>query len=202
MPDLLNSLAAMCPVGSVCPTGPETYENAMVMLFFSLPSKPRAWSLCEAFVEQASWASRPMQREELVQDILNPIYVAKQQREEAFGVEVTEITPHKLSILYSVFALGALADLTLPVFNEEAERYHHCARAALALRSLFDSPMVETVQAILFMAFYCSNSAQRYSRDSVWMLTAVCSKVAQSVRLDRPSYQIFTHSSNYLDRNA
>lgn len=181
MPELLNSLAAMCPVGSMCPTGPETFESAMTMLFSCLPSRPRAWALCETFLEQGSWLFRPVQRAELIHDIMSPVYAAKEDRENPLCMTLTEISPHKLSILYSIFALGCLVDLTLPVFNEEGERYHHCARAALALRSIFDSPMVETVQAILFMGYYCGNSAARYSRDSVWMLASLGSKVAQSV---------------------
>lgn len=75
--------------------------------------------------------------------------------------------------------------MTLPAFNEEGERYHRCARAALALRSIFDSPMVETVQALLFIAFYCGNFALRYRRDSIWMLVALASKVAQSIGMHR-----------------
>lgn len=119
-------------------------------------------------------------REELIQDIMNPVYAAKEEHENTPQSQLT-VSPHKISILYSIFALGCLADLTLPAFNREGECYHHYARAALTLRSMFESPVVETVQAILFLAYYCINSAQRYNRDSVWMLVSLGAKAAQSV---------------------
>ncbi|KZP18634.1 hypothetical protein FIBSPDRAFT_920393 [Athelia psychrophila] len=180
IPELLINLAAMFPMDSGCSTGPETFEDAMSMLFSCLPSRPRAWGLCESFLEHSSWLYRPMQRDELIENMLNPVYTAKQERENPLCPVKTEVSPHKLSGLYSIFALGALMDLTLPEFSDDGDCYHHCARAALMLRSIFDSPMVETVQAILFMSYYCNNFAQRYSRDSVWMLVSIGSKVAQN----------------------
>ncbi|KZP10721.1 hypothetical protein FIBSPDRAFT_937932, partial [Athelia psychrophila] len=180
MPELLKNLAAALPVGSGCPAGPETFEIAINMLLSCLPSKPHAWSLCETFLEQASWLFRLVQREDLIQDIVNPIYMAKQERENPHCLVATEISPHKISVLYSVFALGDLAASRLPASNDEGDRYHQCARAALALRSIFDSPMVETVQAILVMTSYCSISTQLYSRETVWMLSSLGCKVAQS----------------------
>ncbi|KZP23890.1 hypothetical protein FIBSPDRAFT_1042717 [Athelia psychrophila] len=189
IPELLSNLAATLPMGSGCPAGPETFEIAINMLLSCLPSRTRAWSLCEIFLEQGSWLFRLVQREELIQDIFNPIYMAKQERENPDCLVATEISPHKISVLYSVFTLSRLMGLTLPGSNEEGDHYHQCARAALALRSIFDSPMVETVQAILSMTSYCSMSTQRYSRESVWMLSSVGSKVAQSLGMHRDPAQ-------------
>ncbi|KAF7985878.1 hypothetical protein HWV62_43750 [Athelia sp. TMB] len=185
MPELLNTLAATFPVGNRCPPGSETCEIAMAMLFSSLPPRHRASSLCEAFLEQACWLFQPVKRDELFQDILSPIYAAKDEREYPFSAVATEVSPHKLSVLYSIFAVGAAADLRLAAFNAEGERYHHFARAALVLRSIFDSPMIETVQAILLMVCYCSQSVQRYTRDSVWVLSSLGCHVAQSIGMHR-----------------
>lgn len=183
MPELLNSLAAMFAVGSGCPTGPETYEKAMGMLLTSLPDRPRAWSLCETFLEQACWLFRPLKRDELIEEIFTPVYIAKEEHENPQPNHKAKVSPHKISSIYSIFAMGGMVDLTLPAFNQEGEHYHQCARAALALQSIFDSPVIETVQALLFMTYYCSNASQRYRRDSVWLLISLASKVAQSVRL-------------------
>ena len=168
-------------MGSRCPVGPETFDNAMNMLFSHLPPRPVALSLCETFFEQASWLSQPIKQDELIQDILTPVYMAKERRENAQSTMATHVSPHKLSIMFSVFAMAILKDLTLPAFNEEGERHHHCARAALALRTVFDSPTIDTVQAITFMTIYCSSSVHRYTRDSVWMLASLGCKLAQSV---------------------
>lgn len=181
MPVLLNSLAAMFPMGNRCPVELETFDQAMDMLFSYLPPRPRAWSLCKTFYEQSSWLSRPVRQEDLVQAILIPVYLAKEERETLLSTVSTDALVHKLSTTFSIFSLAILGDLTLPAFNEEGERYHHCARASLALRSVLDSPTVDTVQAITFMTVYCSSSVHRYNRDSVWMLASLCCKLAQSV---------------------
>ncbi|KAF7979214.1 hypothetical protein HWV62_43160 [Athelia sp. TMB] len=188
MPELLNSIAAMFPMGSRYPTGPETYEQAMSLLFAWLPPRARACDLCEKFLARVTWLFRPVKRDELMGDILDPVYAAKQEHDDPHCATAIKVSPHKVSTLYSIFALGSLVDPTQPIWNsEEAERYHHCARAALALRSIFDSPMVETVLAILVLSYYCSNVAHRYTQDSIWMLTSLCSKVAQSsLALGRP----------------
>ncbi|KAF7985873.1 hypothetical protein HWV62_43740 [Athelia sp. TMB] len=185
MPELLNTLSATFPMGSQCPPGPEASENAMIMLLSFLPPRHRATSLCETFLEKAAWLFRPVKRDELMQDILTPIYAAKEAQGNPLRVSTINVSPHQLSTLYSIFALGALVDLSLPAFGEECEHYHQCARAALVLRSIFDSPMVETVQAILFMIYYCSQCVQRYTRDSVWLLTSLGCLVAQSIGMHR-----------------
>lgn len=181
-PSLLNRLAKMFPVGSGCAPESEIAENAMDMLFESLPPRPRAWSLCETYMEQASWLFRPLRREEIIDDLLTPIYNAKEEREDPNCSVRTQTSPHKFAVLYLIFAQGALVDLTLPPYNEEAENYHHYARAALTLRSIFDSPMIETVQAIVLLAYYHSNAGKRYTQDSVWTLISLGAKLAQSVR--------------------
>lgn len=181
MPAILNRLSAIFPLGTGCASGSEMFENAMSMLFECLPARPRAWSLCETYMEQASWLFRPLRRDEIIDDILTPIYNAKKEREDPNYSSKTDISPHRFAVLYLVFAQGALVDLTLPPYNEEAENYHHYARAALTLRSLFDSPMIETVQAIVLMAYYHSNAGKRYTQDSVWTLVSLGAKLAQSV---------------------
>ena len=114
-------------------------------------------------------------------DFLAPIYKAKKDREASTGQAINQISPHKLAFLFLVFAEGALTDLTLPAYNEEAETYHHYARAALALRSLINAPTVETVQAMVLMAHYRGGAGERYSRDGIWALFSMACKIAQSV---------------------
>jgi hypothetical protein len=80
-----------------------------------------------------------------------------------------------------IFASGALVDLTLPAYNSEAETYSLYARAALSLRSVFDSPVIETVQSIVLMAYYHSNAGKRYTLDGVWTLFSLGAKLAQGV---------------------
>jgi hypothetical protein len=162
----------------------ERYEKALDVLFSLLPPRPRAWTLCETYIEQASWIFRPLKRDEIIDEVLTPIYNEKKERENAKLEAIHRTSPHKLAVMFMIFAQGALVDLTLPPYNAEAENYHHYARAALSLRSVFDSPAIETVQTIVYMAYYRGNTGKRYSLDSVWTLMSLGAKLAQSVSLD------------------
>ncbi|KAI0675641.1 fungal-specific transcription factor domain-containing protein [Trametes maxima] len=155
-----------------------------------LPPQPRAWALCETFLEHLSWWCRPIKRDELIDDILVPIYRCAQNPEKNnyhrdTGDDVR--CPHLLAVLFFVFALGSLVDLTLPPCSAEAELYYRLGRSALSMRSVFDSPEIETVQATLLMAQYHSLCIQRYSLESAWRLVSLSAKLAQSVGLHRDS---------------
>ncbi|KZP21364.1 hypothetical protein FIBSPDRAFT_740823, partial [Athelia psychrophila] len=184
---LLNDLASISFRDGGCTTGSETYENAMTMLFACLPPRPRAWSLCEIYLEHASWHVHLATRQDLIEDHLTPVYNAKKEREDpAFDSEsYTQIAPHKFAFLYLIFAQAVLVDLTLPACHADGEKYHQYARAAMALRSFIDSPTVETVQAILLMVHYRSFAGERYTRDSIWVLGSLGCKLAQSLFADR-----------------
>lgn len=56
---------------------------------------------------------------------------------------------HKLSLLFMVLAIGSLMNIDLPAYNIEAEKYHQLARAALFHTSIFDSPTLIAVQALV-----------------------------------------------------
>ena len=183
MPEFINILAAMFPMGLGSATDSKTFAQAHDMLLSYLPPTPRAWSLLEAYMEHASWLFQPLKREQLIVDILTPLYDAKKERENPIpGKERTTISPHKFAVLYLVLGLGASMDLTLSLNNAEEVEYHHYACAAMTLRSVFDTPTMETVQALLLMAHYRSSAGERYTRDSSWALIGLACKLAQGVR--------------------
>ncbi|KZP18375.1 hypothetical protein FIBSPDRAFT_829421 [Athelia psychrophila] len=186
-PDLLNNIASMPFMGDGCATDFATFESAMTMLFAGLPPRPRAWNLCETYLEHSSWYTQLATRRDLIEDVLTPVYNAKKEREDPAcdWEHCAQISPHKLAFLYLVFAQAVLVDLTVPAYHVDGETYHHYASAAMALRPLFDSPTVETVQAILLMAYYRSCAGERYTRESIWALGGLGSKLAHSVSWDR-----------------
>lgn len=167
----------------------------MVMLYAALPPRLRAWALCETYLENAAWGSRPMSRADVIEDTLVPIYAAREAQSKDFtyplrpgsnteeGKTVGMISPYKFAVLYLVFAQAVLVDLTLPPCATEGEVFHQYACIALALRSLFDAPTTETVQALLMMAHYRSGVGRRYTQDSVWALMSLGCKLAQSVSI-------------------
>lgn len=149
-----------------------------------LPQYPRATTLCETYLENSAWIFHPISREELIDETLAPIYAVAQDRKtdisEVKG-EIPEIFPHTLALLYMVFAHGALTDLTLPPYNAEAENYFHLARLALSLWPVYDLPRTQTLQALCLMSLYYANHGRCPTLDSAWSLTALASKLAQSV---------------------
>ncbi|KZT69218.1 hypothetical protein DAEQUDRAFT_669927 [Daedalea quercina L-15889] len=172
--------------------GHERYLDHLEAL---LPPRPRAWTLCETYLAHFTWWSRPIKREELIDDILTPIY--NSLRPNASGERIgyraggsdASRCPHLLAVLFQVFAVGALVDLTLTPCSAEAEKYYRLGRIALSMRSILDSPEIETVQAVTLMAAYHSLCTLRYSVESAWTLASLATKLAQSVRLYRDSKQ-------------
>ncbi|KAI9062771.1 hypothetical protein FKP32DRAFT_1758891 [Trametes sanguinea] len=158
-----------------------------------LPPQTRAWALCETYLEHLSWWCRPIKRDELIDDILVPIYSSvkdptKHSYHKDAGPDEGRC-PHLLAVLFFVFALGSLVDLTLPPCSAEAETFYRLGRSALSLRSVFDSPEIETVQAMVLMGEYHSLCIQRYSIESAWRILSLASKLGQSVGLHRDSAQ-------------
>ncbi|KAF8639464.1 hypothetical protein AX16_010317, partial [Volvariella volvacea WC 439] len=162
-------------------------EQSMELLLNHLPPYPRAWSLCETYIEHASWAFRPLKRDEIINHVLTPIYKHMKEAPVAGSNSQYAISPHQLAVLFMIFALGALVDLTLEPYNLESETYHLLSRAALSLRSILDSPEIFTVQAVILMASYHGLGSQRYTVDSGWNLMSLGAKLAQSMGLHRDS---------------
>ncbi|KJA29960.1 hypothetical protein HYPSUDRAFT_210788 [Hypholoma sublateritium FD-334 SS-4] len=178
----VSRLSAAFPFGTE-----ENLDKQLEFLFDQLPEEPRAWTLCETYMEQATWAFRPIKREELIDEILSPIYKAVKDKSATGSYTLNNVSAHKLAVMFHVFSLGALVDLTLEPCNKEADLYHHLGRACLSLRSVFDSPEIATVQAVLLMASYHGNAGKRYTMDSSWALTSLGAKLAQSLGLHRDS---------------
>lgn len=175
-------------LSDIFPFGSEgTSSNKMEILLGHLPIQARAWSLCETYLEHMSWSFSPLKRDEIVDDYLTPIYKwYKGRQATAFTDEYPPtVTPHRLAVLFMIFALGAMTDLTLepcrfslfalkyispPLIsfldNSESETYHLLARAALSTRSVYESPEIATVQAILLMAIFHGSGSKRHTIES------------------------------------
>lgn len=146
-----------------------------------LPEYPRATTLCETYLENSAWIFRPVTREELIDETLAPIYTFVRDRKNGVLQDKGEVSPHTLAVLYMVFALGALTDLTLPPYNTEAENHFHLGRLALSLQPVYDLPTIQTLQALSLMSFYYGNHGRHPTLDSAWSIMALANKLAQSV---------------------
>jgi hypothetical protein len=136
----------------------------------NLPSFERASSLCETYLECFSWICRAVQRDQLFSELLPTIYKRKQNGSEPSNVpkshaQKTSSDLHDISLLLTVFATGALADQTLPPYNEEAEHYYQLSLAAMSLTQVLGTPTLAAVQAITLMGCYNAQCGRHSTLD-------------------------------------
>ncbi|KAG6856579.1 hypothetical protein H0H87_002967 [Tephrocybe sp. NHM501043] len=178
------------------PTTPVT----MAYLESKLPPQERAHSLADSYIKHAANFFRPIKSDELFESFMPGIYQAAAARRAdseipgspdawkgVSGSGVTKNSPHSLATLFFLFSLGALLDLSLPPYNSEAEHYYDLGRSALALRVVFGSPQIDTVQALGLMATYHCFAGKRFHRDSAWCVMSFAVKLAQGLGLHRDS---------------
>ncbi|KAF9534816.1 fungal-specific transcription factor domain-containing protein [Crepidotus variabilis] len=170
---------------------PQRFEGEIPwpLLFRHLPPEPRAWSLCETYIEHATWKFHPIYREQMVDEIMSPIYKAVKEHKTTGVYRTEDLSAHQFAVLYLIFGIGALMDLTLDALNDEAHLYYHMGAGCISLRSMFDSQDILTVQAILLLGQYKGLGGRRYTMDATWYLTALAVKLAEGLGLHRDSAQ-------------
>lgn len=160
----------------------EEYLNALIV---HLPSWERASSLCEIYYEHCAWHSRPVSREQLVNEIFPKIYKrGNYQQTSGFGSQ--DLTKHtiradEVAILFGIFSVAALVDLTLPPCNEEAETYFQLGRATAVSQSLFENPSLASIQCIGIFAAYLSLSNRFNALDGASSMISLACSLSRSV---------------------
>ncbi|KAH8113139.1 hypothetical protein DFH11DRAFT_1878702 [Phellopilus nigrolimitatus] len=158
-----------------------------------LPSYERATALAEAFLENLAWFFRPIQREQIMEDLIPLIYKKRRRSEHAgaesniiTGSECTAVRMHELALALMVFSCGAAGDLTLAPRNAEAELYNQLARAALSAQPVFSCGVsLETVQTVLLLASYDFYTCTKITLESAWKMMSFGSVLASSIGLHR-----------------
>lgn len=100
-------------------------------------------SLRDIFCQNLNWLCSIVPRQKLTDDLIHVIY------KQAPG----DYSPHELSVLFVVFALASLVDVSLPPCNAEAQHYHYLARAAMALQPIIGQQSLSTVKVSGRVAF-------------------------------------------------
>ena len=97
---------------------------------------------------------------------------------------------HDLALLFLVFAVGALVDLTQDPANKEAEHYHQIARAAICLQPVLEKPSLVTIQAIHMLSIYNAMSGNELSAketetnmETTWSMIVLAAHLSQTVCL-------------------
>lgn len=152
------------------------------MIEAQLPGWERACTLCETFTEQAAWLFRGVTRSQLIDEMLPTMY-----GKEATVPSEDYSGPHDLALLFLVFAVGALVDLTQEPSSAEAEHYHQIARAAICLQPILEKPSLVTIQALHLFAIYNAMSksdvvGRDTSMETTWSLITLAAQLSQSVR--------------------
>lgn len=150
-----------------------------------LPTYERATSLVEAYLGNLAWFCRPVQRSQIMEELLPSLYKREWIDEAEDGKEGAEEFPemHQLALSMALFSCGAVVDLTLPPYNAEAVLFNHLARAALSLKSVFEGTSFETVQTIVLLSKFEFFISKKSSLESAWKLMSFGLILAASVSL-------------------
>ena len=190
-----SSLTLPAPVSYLSKTFPFTplylpANEIQAYIQEKLPSYERASSLTEAFLENLSWFFRPVEREQIMGELI-PIVYKKQRRHSSMNgsndshsstpSSQSSVDPHVLSLLLAVFAAGAAADMTLPPWNDEAELYYHLARTALSLKPVFEGAGLHAVQAIALVGAYDLFACRKNELEGSWKIITFSLSLAASV---------------------
>ena len=170
------------------PRGPFPFKSAHLstdgvrtQIEQKLPSFQRASALVEAYLENTAWLVRLVHREQIMEELIPQIYRRRPYTNHSPREEHTSRDPHTLALLLAIFACGAVADLTLPPWNEEARLYYDLACTAIGLRSVFDGTSLHAVQALAVLASYDIFACRRNSLEGTWKLISFCMSLAASV---------------------
>lgn len=158
-----------------------------------LPSFERATALCEAYLENLSWFFRPVDRQQIMEDLIPLVYKRKRPTPAYTNAESPapqetlqfdqRVDLHELALMLMVFACGAAGDLTLPPYNDEAELYMQLARTALGLQPVFEGASMSTIQTICMIGAYDVFSGRNNNLEACWKILTMGFSMSTSVSL-------------------
>ncbi|KZS94500.1 hypothetical protein SISNIDRAFT_453426 [Sistotremastrum niveocremeum HHB9708] len=164
---------------AVAPT--ETTANIREYIHMRLPPRDETTRLTNIYFERATWLHAPVSRMR-VGEIVSSIY------SDQLGRGFAATPAHELAILLLVLAIGTLMDEEREApYSSKADDYSMLARAALCLESIFESPTLRSVQALMLMAIYLFYADKAGPGDARWIITGIAVKLAQSLGLHRES---------------
>ncbi|KAJ7059715.1 hypothetical protein C8F01DRAFT_1254624 [Mycena amicta] len=189
--DNRDSLPSSRPSDSICPFSAITSAftihsessprwdaaQAREYLHKHLPLENRGLALCAIFFQNGCWNVSPLMQDEAA-ELLHDVYSP---------APTNPITTQHLAVAYMIFALGALVDVALPPFSDEAKSYFELARAAMSVKSLFDNPGVLSVQALTMIAAYYGHGGPQFSMDAAWSMISLALNILQTLGLHRVS---------------
>ena len=171
-PDALTQIANEFPFSRINVPRDQLFE----IIAEQLPSYERATALIEAYLENGDWFPRPIQRDQIMEELMPFVYrnrrtdwLRTMQDEENEFSETHNM--HNLALALGVFACGAASDLTQLPTNAEGTLYRRLALAILGDHSIFNSgASLETVQAVILVAQYDFFACTNTSMETSWKI--------------------------------
>ncbi|KAF8157426.1 hypothetical protein K438DRAFT_2026169 [Mycena galopus ATCC 62051] len=157
-------------------------DHALLQLLAFLPVKSRARELVELYFQNGCWSGTPIMRDELI-ELLSLVYGDFGATDDSGAAFPPPCSVHQIAVIHGVFALAALVDLALPPYNAESEHYFDLCRAALSVSSVFDSPSLATIQALVLVSTFYSHGGSRFSMDGAWSVISLASSLSKSMDL-------------------
>ncbi|KAK7026792.1 hypothetical protein VNI00_015450 [Paramarasmius palmivorus] len=170
-------------------------HDTLQTLLAQFPSVERGKELSQSYLDHASMFFRPLNKAQLFGDptvpdegVLAHIYTYRNSPAS------NPPTPHLVSTVFFIFALGAFFDLTLRSgkYISESETWFALGRRAMALgpdpstaATHSANSAEDTVRALGSMATYITMAGRKYSRDAAWSGMSLAVKVAQGAGFHR-----------------
>ncbi|KAJ8076435.1 hypothetical protein PM082_000858 [Marasmius tenuissimus] len=173
--------------------GPQDVPPSLSVIIDYLPENARARSLCEVFLTQTSWSPRLVMRDELIDDILTPVYAyieSKLTHRAPIEDEALPVSPHRLAVLFLVLALGTLVDPTLKPYSNDAKYFFDLGKACLSLNSVLESSELATLQAVTLTGYFFNHGGPWYSTEAPWSLLGLCTSMVYRVNSESPKWNL------------
>lgn len=161
-------------VASSVETLPEN-ELMLQQMVEMLPSKVDAWSLIECFYENFTWNYNPIPRTVLIRDFFTPTYDPNQPTPSV----------HHISVLFSVFSIGILMDLSRSPNASEAKVYRDMAKIPLDIENVSKETTVTTIEALIMYAQAIQWSDDPAGPALAWTYLCLCVTLSESIGLHR-----------------
>ncbi len=155
--------------------------NLISTLQGCLPTWERALSLCEAYLEEMSYFSRPVQRTQLMDEVLVPIYAhkASQQTVPIFNATYCVNYLQHLALLFGALAVGSISD---PEHAQgQGEHYQEIARYITSVEMVTENPSLVLIQALGLVAIYMNVSWRTKTVESAWTILTLATTFSAAV---------------------
>ncbi|CAG7847256.1 SubName: Full=Uncharacterized protein {ECO:0000313/EMBL:CCA69401.1} [Serendipita indica DSM 11827] len=163
-PEIESHAQLAIPFSLVFP--PQTY---LQMAVNNLPPKVEAWTLVETYYQHATYVSHIIPRHDFVQRIFTPCY----------GGDISLISPYRLAALFSLLAVGALHDLTRPIYCPASREWMEIVQSLLFGTFGSFEASIESIEAVaLACAIFPCRPELELSK--TYFQLAWCMKMAQS----------------------